>query len=146
MDSKDKLILDLIKENCRLTTQQMSKKLNIPITTIHNRIKKMEQDGIIKGYKAILDNKKLGKPISAYILITVDYRLLKETETTQQELARRLRSHEFVEEAAMVTGENDIILKVRVSDIDQLDNFVTKYLRNISGVDKTRTIVILNEN
>lgn len=146
MDKKDKLILDLIKENCRLTTKQISKKLNIPITTIHNRIKKLEKGGIIKGYKTILDNKKLGKSIAAYILITVDYKLLKGMKTTQQELTKKLRNHEFVEEATMVTGRSDVIVKVRVSDIDQLNNFVTKYLRNINGVDKTETAVILNEN
>jgi len=145
MDKKNKSILDLIKENCKLTTQQISKKLNIPITTIHNRIKKLEQEGIIRGYKAILDNKKLGKSIAAYILITVDYKLLKEMKTTQHEITKKLKNHEFVEEAVMLTGENDIIIKIRVKSIDQLDNFVTNYLRNINGIDKTKTMVILNE-
>lgn len=146
MDKKDKLILDLITENCRLTTQQMSKKLHIPITTIHNRIKKLEEEGVIKGYKAILNNKKIGKPIAAYVLIMVDYKMLKEMKISQHELAKRLRNNEFVEEAAITTGRNDIIIKVRVSDIDQLDNFVTQYLRNINGIDKTETMVILNED
>ncbi len=144
MDKKDKSILDLIKENCRLTTKQISKKLNIPITTIHNRIKKLERDGIIKGYIAVLDEKKLGKPIAAYILITVDYKILKEVKTTQQDLTKKLKNHEFVEEAAIITGKDDILIKVRVSNIDQLNDFVTKYLRNINGIDKTETMVILN--
>ena len=90
-------------------------------------------------------SKKIGKHISAYILIVVDYKSLKENKITQHELAKKIRQHEFVEETAMVTGGTDIIIKVRVKNIDELDYFVTKYLRNINGIEKTQTMVILNE-
>lgn len=145
MDEKDKKILELLKENSKLTTQQISKKTLMPITTVHNRIKKLEKDEIIKKYTVELDNKKLGKNIAAYIHIVVDYRLLKESKMSQHELAKKLKQHEVVEEAAMVTGGTDIIIKVRVKDIDELDNFVTKKLRNIDGIEKTQTMVVLNE-
>ena len=78
MDNKDEKILELLRENSKLTTHQISKKTLIPITTIHNRIKKLEQEGIIKRYTLELDNKKLGKELAAFIHITVDYRLLKQ--------------------------------------------------------------------
>lgn len=145
MDEKDKKILKLLKENSKLTTHQISKKTLIPITTVHNRIKKLGKEGIIKKYTVELDNKKIGKNISAYIHIVVDYRLLKEIKMSQYELAKKLKQHEFVEEAAMVTGGTDIIIKVRVKDIDELDDFVTKKLRNINGIEKTQTMVVLNE-
>ena len=145
MDEKDKKILKLLKENSKLTTQQISKKILIPITTVHNRIKKMEKEGIINKFTIELDNKKIGKNISAYIHIVVDYKSLQENKITQHELAKKLKQNEFVEEAAMVTGGTDIIIKVRVGNIDDLDNFVTKYLRNINGIEKTQTMVILNE-
>ena len=92
-----------------------------------------------------LDNKKIGRNVSAFIDITVDYRLLKEIKISQHELAKKLKQHDFVEEAAMVTGGTDIIIKVRVKDIDELDDFVTKKLRNINGIEKTQSMVILNE-
>ena len=145
MDKKDEQIIEILKENSKLSTQQISKKTSIPITTVHNRIKKLEKEGVIKRYTLELDNKKLGKDIAAYINIVVDYRLLKEKNLSQHELARKLKQHEFVEEAAMITGGTDLIIKVRVKNVDQLDNFVTKYLRNIEGVEKTQTMVILNE-
>ena len=145
MDEKDEKILELLRENGKLTTQQISKKTLIPITTIHNRIKKLEKEGIIKRYTVELDNKKLGKNIAAYIHIVVDYKLLKEIKMSQHELARKIKQHDFVEEAAMVTGGTDIIIKVRVKDIDELDNFLTKKLRNIDGIEKTQTMIILNE-
>jgi len=64
---------------------------------------------------------------------------------SQHELARKLRQYDFVEEAAMVTGGTDIIIKVRVRDINELDDFVTKKLRNIDGIEKTQTMIILND-
>ena len=145
MDKKDEKILELLKENSKLTTQQISKKTLIPITTVHSRIKKLEKEGIIKKYTLELDNKKLGKNISAYIHIVVDYKLLKENKISQHELTKKIRQNEFVEEAAMVTGGTDIIIKVRVKNVDELDFFVTKYLRNINGIEKTQTMIILNE-
>jgi len=145
MDEKDEKILMLLKENSKLTTHQISKKTLMPITTVHNRIKKLEKEGIIEGYTIRLNNKKIGRPIAAYVHIVVDYKLMKEKKISQHELAKKLKQREFVEEASMVAGPTDIIIKVRVKDIEELDNFVTKYLRNVEGIEKTQTMVVLNE-
>ena len=145
MDKKDEKILELLRENSKLTTQQISKKTLIPITTVHNRIKKLEKERIITKYTIQHDHKKLGKNLGAYIQIVVDYKLLKEIKMFQHDLAKKLKQNEFVEEAAMVTGGTDILIKVRVKDVDELDNFVTKVLRNIDGIEKTQTMVILHE-
>jgi len=145
MDEKDEKILKLLRENSKLTAQQISKKVLMPITTVHNRIKKLEKEGIIKKYTLEVDNKKIGRAIAAYVQIIVDYKLLKEKKMSQHDLAKKLKQHEFVEEVAMITGGTDIIIKVRVKNIDELDNFVTKYLRNIEGIEKTQTMVVLNE-
>ncbi len=145
MDDKDEKILELLKENSKLTTNQLSKKLLIPVTTIHNRIKKLEQEGIIKRYTLELDNKKLSKTLAAFIHITVDYNRLKQINISQHDLTKKIKQNEAVEEAAMVTGGTDIIIKVRVKSVEELDQFVTKHLRNIEGIEKTQTMVILNE-
>ena len=145
MDAKDEKILELLKENSKLTTHQIAKKILMPITTVHSRIKKLKKEGIIKKYSIELDHKKLGKSISAYIHIIVDYKSLKETKKMQHDLARNLKQHECVEEVAMVAGGIDIIIKVRVKDVDELDSLVTKYLRNIEGIEKTQTMIVLNE-
>ncbi len=145
MDEKDERILDILKENSKLSTQQISKKSSIPITTVHHRIKKLEKDEVIKKYTVVLDNKKIGKALSAYILISVDYKLLKQIKKRQQDLARKLVSHYAIEEAATVTGETDIIIKVRAKDMDELNSLIEEYIRTITGVDKTRTLVVLSE-
>lgn len=145
LDKNDLSIIEALKENSSLSTQKISRKVNIPITTVHNRIKKLEKEGIIEGYTIKLNNKKIGKPIAAYIMITVDYKLLQQLKISQYELARKLKANTAVEDAAMVTGAGDIIIKVRVKDIDELNEFVTIELRNIKGVEKTQTAVVLNE-
>ena len=145
MDEKDVKILDVLKKNARLSVKSIARLTGIPVTTVHNRIKKMEKEGLIKGYTLSLDYTKLGKPIMAYILITVDYKLLKNMKKTQHQLAEELKKNDFVEEVDMVTGRNDIIVKVRVSDIQELSNFVTRDLRNINGIDKTETVIVLRE-
>jgi DNA-binding Lrp family transcriptional regulator len=145
LDDKDFKILEVLKENSKLSTQQISKKTLIPITTIHHRIKKLEKQGIIKGYTVLLDNKKLDKGLSAYILITVDYNILKQKKTTQHDLAKKLINLKQVEKSEVVAGGTDIIIKVRVKDIDEMDNFVTKDIRNIEGIEKTQTMIVLHE-
>ncbi len=145
LDKKDYSILEVLTQGSNLSTQKIARKVNIPITTVHNRIKKLEKEGIIRNYTVTLDSKKLGKNIAAYILITVDYKLLKEIKSTQYELARKIRANPSVEEANMVTGTSDIIIKVRAKDMDELSEFVTKYLRNVNGVERTQTAVILSE-
>ena len=144
MDEKDRAILKVLEGNTKMRTWQIAKKLPMPVTTVHNRIKKMEKEGIIKGYTVVLDHKKLGKPLEAYVLITVDYSFLKKNNVTQYELAKRISSHDFVVETGMVTGVTDIIAKIRASDIDEVSEFVTKYLRNIDGVEKTQTVLVLS--
>lgn len=145
IDKKDYTILDVLKQNARLSTQKIAKKVNIPITTVHNRIKKLENTGVVKNYTVNVDNKKLGKNTTAYILVTVDYKLLKEKKMTQYELAKKIRQNPNVELACMITGLTDILIKISVKDMDELGEFVTKYLRNVDGVERTQTAVILSE-
>jgi len=145
MDKKDEQIIEILKENSKLSTQQISKKTSIPITTVHNRIKKLEKEGVIKKYTIVLDHKKTGKPISAYVLIITDSKLLKQIKKTQQDIIKKLKLHPSIEEAAIVTGGTDIIIKVRVKDMDELDKLIEEYIRNVDGVDSTQTMVILNE-
>lgn len=145
VDEKDIKIVEILRTNARLTTKQISKKTLLPITTVHNRIKKLENLGIIKHYSAIIDYKKLGKAITAYILMSIDYIYLKEKNITQHELAKKISMHPLVQEANMVTGNTDMILKIVVNDINQLDEFVTKYLRNLEGIQRTHTMIVLSE-
>ena len=145
IDKKDILILNALNKNAKASVLAISKETGLPGTTVNNRIKKLEKSKVIKGYTIKVDNKKTGRKTAAYVLMTVDYNLLKERKISQEDLAKQIMKETSVEEANMVTGNFDIIVKVRVEDIEELNNTVTEKLRNIDGVEKTQTMVILKE-
>ena len=143
LDKKDLKIIEILKQNSKQTTSQISKKFNIPITTVHNRIKKLEKLGIIKNYTVVLDYKKLDKGILSYVLVSVMYTLPNGKKVSQEEIAKNLKNL-GAEEVSIVTGGTDIIVKVRVKDVEELNDFIIKRLRDIEGVDKTQTLIVLN--
>ncbi|MEM4246481.1 MAG: Lrp/AsnC family transcriptional regulator, partial [Candidatus Bathyarchaeia archaeon] len=105
----------------------------------------LEKEGVIKKYTIEIDHKKIGKEIQAYILLTVNYSLPSGKKIHQMEVARSIRSFSEVEEVKILAGVTDILIRVRTHDIDELNNFVINKLREIDGVDKTQTMIVLNE-
>ena len=110
----------------------------------HNRIRKLNQEGIIKNYTINVDFEKLGKQLSAYILITINQSILGK-KISQSQIGKRLKSFEEVESADIVAGGTDMIIKVRAESMKKLNEFITEKLRNIEGIDKTQTLMVLEE-
>ena len=71
IDATDRKILDLLQENARLSNAEMAEAVGLTVSSVHERVKKMEKKGIIKGYVAMVDPDKLGKPLLAFIRLTV---------------------------------------------------------------------------
>ena len=135
----DEKILSLLKRDAKLTTSAIAKKTGIPTTTVHNRIKRMEKEGIIRGYTATLDYTKLGKGIHALIFINVEHK------TDQEQLARKLLVIDQVENARIITGGFDMEIELRAASIDELNLLITKTLHKVPGIEKTQTMIVLNE-
>jgi len=146
LDDKDKKILEILKEHSDYTTRQIAKKLILPITTIHNRIKKLKKEKIIKRFTIEVDNKKIEKGFSAILLVSVDYKALRELKKDQHKLAKEMGYLDEVEVVDIVTGGTDIVVKVRVKDVEEYDNFLLKKFQSIPGVDKTQSLVVIHEN
>lgn len=146
IDQKDLRILQILKESGDLTVRQVAARTLLPITTVHNRIRRMKKLGIIKKFTIEVDHRKTGKPISAYVLVKVDSKYLKGFRKTQHDLVKDLKRLEFIEKADIVTGAIDIILLIRVKDIDELDNIIVDKLRDVQGIESTETLVILRES
>ena len=145
LSKKDETILELLKKNAKFSSREISDKTGIPITTVHNRVKKMEKDGIIRSYSVVLDKKKLGKPVSAFVHVTVTYNKPDGTKISQEEVAAKISRFPEVEECSIVTGATDIIVKVSTKDVDDLHNFVINKLREIDGVQNTMTLIVLKD-
>jgi DNA-binding Lrp family transcriptional regulator len=135
LDDKDKTIIKMLKSNSRLRTKEISKKMGIPRTTVHHRIKKLIEDGIIKKFTVIPDYKKTGTPVTAFILVS----FLPTMDTKQREVAQKIAELEGVCEVHLISGEWDIIIKVRSSSLEQIGELVIDRLREIKGVGKSMT-------
>jgi Lrp/AsnC family transcriptional regulator for asnA, asnC and gidA len=142
MDEKDEKIIEMLLKDGRATTNDISKKTGIPQTTVHNRIKRLVEDGTIGRFTIELDNLKMGRNILAFIFCTVEYKV-DGRKIDQEEVATKLLIFPEVLEASIVTGETDIILKAGFRDVEHLNEFIIKRLRKIEGIEKTRTSVVM---
>jgi len=145
LDDTDNKIILVLKEDSKQPYRMIAKKLLMPVTTVHHRIMKLEKEGVIKKYTIKLNNKAIGNDVCAYLLIKVDYNSLTRKGITQQQLALKLKHRIEVEDVALITGLRDIIIKIRTKSVEELNQLVTKDLRNIVGVRSTETMLILDE-
>lgn len=134
------IILDILQSDCKKSMREIAKLTQLPISTVFTRVKKLENKGIIQGYKAKLNREKLGYKILAFILVSY-----KPTKLTQEEVARKISQHPQVQEVHIIAGEWDILIKVVEKSIENLGDFVVNNLRSIEGVEKTLTCIVLKE-
>jgi len=142
LDKKDIQILRIIQRNSKITTREIARQLNIPVTTVFTRIKKLEQKGIIKEYRAILNEKKLGKGTTAFILASFSYRTQNKELLSQRELAREIAKFPEVQEVHIITGDWDLLIKVKAENVEAIGKFVIDKLRLVKGIEKTLTCVV----
>ncbi|MEE9323231.1 MAG: Lrp/AsnC family transcriptional regulator [Candidatus Aenigmarchaeota archaeon] len=145
LDKKDIRILEILKERGDLKVRQVASRTLLPITTVHNRIKRMKSLGVIKRFTIDIDHKKTGKGLAAYSLVKADSKYLKGFRGTQHDVVKELMKLDFIEKADIVTGTVDIVLLIRAKDVDELDDIIVK-LRDIRGIESTQTLVILHES
>lgn len=143
LDEKDLAILALIQRNCKLTAREVAREINSPITTVFAKIKRMEKLGIIKEYKAILDPKKLNSSTTAFILASVSY-MPKNTETmvSQRDIADEIAKFPEVQEVHIITGDWDLLIKLKTKNVDTVGKFVIDKLRLVKGIEKTLTCMV----
>jgi len=144
LDEKDLAILHLIQENSKLTANQIAKKVNAPITTVFAKTKRMEEMGIIKQYRAILSAEKLNLGTAAFILASVSYRAKNEDETpvSQRQVAEEIARFPEVQEVHIITGDWDLLMKLRAENVEAIGKFVVDKLRLIRGLEKTLTCMV----
>jgi Lrp/AsnC family transcriptional regulator, leucine-responsive regulatory protein len=144
LDEKDRAILVLIQEDSKLTAKQIAKKVNAPITTVFAKIKRMEEAGVIKQYRAILSPDKLNLGTAAFILASVSYTTTKADgiPISQRDVAEEIARFPEVQEVYIVTGDYDLLVKLRAENVDAVGKFVVDKLRRIKGLEKTLTCMV----
>jgi len=143
LDEKDRAILALLQENSKLTARQISKKINAPITTVFAKTKRMEELGLIKGYRAILAPERLNSGTAAFILASVSYRAkADDVPISQRVVAEEIAKFPEVQEVHIITGDWDLLVKLRSESVDAVGKFVVDKLRLIKGLEKTLTCMV----
>jgi DNA-binding Lrp family transcriptional regulator len=133
--------LNLIQENSKLTANQIAKK-STPQTNRIRQNQTMEELGIIKQYRAILCPEKLNLATAAFILAAVSYRAKDDTPITQREVAEEIARFPEVQEVHIITGDWDLLVKLRAENVECVGKFVVDKLRHIKGLEKTLTCMV----
>ena len=137
--------MEELQKNAKASLRQLARRLGIPLTTLYSRIGRLEREGVIRGYRTEIDWRKVGYGIKAYVFVYLDHRRLREIKRTPKDVAKQLNGLPFVEDAEIVTGEVDIIAKVRAKDSPDLGRVLTQYVHSIEGIERTRTFVSMQE-
>jgi len=137
IDEIDRQLLDELQSDCKRSLKEIGASVGLSAPSVMERVRKLENAGIIKGYHAFLDARKLGLDISAFIGVSIsDPQLLQAFETWVDSVAQVLECHH-------VTGGFTLVLKVKTPDTEALEQLISR-IRSMDGVAGTETMVVLS--
>jgi Lrp/AsnC family leucine-responsive transcriptional regulator len=140
LDEKDMELLDELQKDCKQSLKKIARKLNMSITTVYDRMKKLEKESVIKGYKAIINPEKTDNTMTAFIFAKIEYFNPDSDEPlSQREIAKKISMLPGVSDVYIVPGDWDLLIKVRGRSMKDLADFVIDRLRKIKGVGRTFT-------
>jgi Lrp/AsnC family leucine-responsive transcriptional regulator len=142
IDDIDRQILMLLQEDARLSNAALAKEVGLTVSTVHERVKKLERKGIIKGYVALVDADALGKPITAFIRLSVGVSTESYLESKNSVMNVCLAEPEVLE-CHGVAGEDCYVLKVRTASPKALEKLVER-IRCQATVSRSVTSIVLS--
>jgi len=139
MDTIDAKLLHLLAEQADSTATALSPQVNLSVPAVNKRIARLKSSGLIQRFTILTDSKQVGKPVMAYILLTLDQFVQEPT------LMDYIRTDPDVLECYAVTGEYDYILKVCAAGTEALEDKLIR-LKQCRGVSKSHTMLALLEH
>ncbi|WP_163266070.1 Lrp/AsnC family transcriptional regulator [Chelativorans alearense] len=139
VDDYDRKILSLLQADGRLTNNDLSERVNLSSSQCSRRRQRLEEEGLIKGYRALLDRERLGFPLVNVITVT----LATHNPDNARRFADLVARLPEVQEAYALTGEMDYILKVVTPDLKSLSEFVSAVLLPHESVQHVKTAIVL---
>ena len=140
LDEIDRKILALLQETGRMTNAALADAVGLTPTPMLQRIKKLEQSGVIRGYTAIVDPAKVGRPMLAFVHVTLKGHSL----ANHQKFLAMVSDLPDVLECHHIAGDEDFLLKVSVRDIPELEKFLLQGLSTSSAIDRVKTTFVLS--
>jgi Lrp/AsnC family leucine-responsive transcriptional regulator len=138
-DVFDRKILDVLALNGRITITELADRVGLSKTPCQNRVRRLERDGVIRGYRAVLDPELMGVGHVAF----VEVQLSDTRETALRAFNEAVRKLVQVEACHMIAGGFDYLLKVRTRDIGAYRKFLGETLSALPYVAQTRTYVVM---
>lgn len=139
LDRLDRKILIELQKNGRISNVELAKTIGLSPTPCLERVKRLEHQGYIKDYRAIVEPEKLG----AAMLVFVEIKLVKTSVDIFEEFASAVRDLEDIQECHLVSGNFDYLLKTRVSDMSSYRQLLGDVLLHLPGVSESRTYVVM---
>ncbi|MBB5619132.1 DNA-binding Lrp family transcriptional regulator [Pedobacter cryoconitis] len=140
-DPIDKKILKVLQADARLNTKQIAGKIGLTVTPTYERLKKIEQSGVVKEYVALLDREKIGKTIVAFINVSLQLH----SKPLINVFERAIVKVPEVMECFHVAGNFDYLLKVVVKDMNSYQNFLSNKLATIENIAHVQSSFVMTE-
>lgn len=139
MDQTDIKIIECLRENSRANASVIGNKINMSVSAVIERIRKLEDKGIIKKYTVVLDKEKLGLDITAFIMVSMEHPKYND------KFIKFVQGNPNIIECHYITGGCDFLLKISTHSGKGLENLVNE-LKSIGGISYTKTQVVLSTN
>jgi Lrp/AsnC family leucine-responsive transcriptional regulator len=137
LDATDLAILDQLQRNCKQPLAEIGKQVGLTASSVVERIKKLEDAGVVRGYVALVDARSVGKDVTAFIGVSISHpRAFEPFEKEIESAADVLECHH-------VTGQHTLMLKVKTESTETLEQLIDQ-IRRIEGVTRTETMVVLS--
>ena len=141
LDKTDKMMLRLLQKNAQLTTKELSEQLHLSSTPIYERQKRLEREGYIHKYVALLNKEKLGKKL----IVFCNVKLKQHERGMGEKFVQAIHLLPDVMECYNISGEYDFILKVVVEDMPQYQDFIMNKLTLIENIGSTHSMFVMGE-
>ena len=141
MDVQDKSLLTLLQTDSKRTNKELANHLGLSTTAVFERIKRLERKGVIKGYVALVDRKKVNRSF----MVLCHVKLIQHTKDNVLQFEREVQKLEEVSECFHTGGDYDYMLKISVADMDAYRQFMVTKLTAIKNIGSTQSAFVINE-
>ena len=140
LDAFDRAIIAALQEDARMPVAAIAERGALSATPVSRRIKRLEDEGLIRGYAPVLDERKLGFALDAYVLVNLDAHSDENIAGFEQAIA----DNPYVIACHAVTGDRDYLLHVIARDVEHLGQITLKSIVRIRGVRDVQSIIVLD--
>lgn len=141
LDDIDIGILELLQKDARITHKAIARTLNLSVTPVHVRIKRLEDEGYIRRYVALIDHKKVGRGLIAYTQVQVK----PHTQENLLAFVEEVTKLKEVMECSHLTGKFDFLLKIAVRDMDEYNHLLIHVLARLPKVDNMESLFVMSQ-